>query len=137
MCKFKNVLKMPKFGNFVMILVSLRMHTKCFLSLKNIQKSVCEKMFVLKFDYERAINSCLPTQKSFVLFLLLQIVISYHQLVGSHIIGCEGHAWVIVQSQKATLQDTLEIFCKGLRSFNERNIEGSSRDYDLVIERFF
>ena len=35
---------------------------------------------------------------------------------------------------KATCKDALAILFKGLISFTEGNIEGSSRDYDLVIE---
>ena len=58
-------------------------------------------------------------------------MLSYHYLVESIIVGCEGtsagHRTVI----KATRRGALAIYRKGLRSFTEGSIEGSSRDYDL------
>ena len=65
-----------------MILVSIRMHTKCW-TFENISCflkvfGVFEKMFVLKMDYEKATKNVLPTQKSFIHFFLPLIMISYH-----------------------------------------------------------
>ena len=48
MCKFENILKMPKFDNFVMILVSVQNTYKVFI-LKIFQKRsvLCENFFCL------------------------------------------------------------------------------------------
>ena len=40
---FENILKMPKCGNFVMILVSLRMHRKCLFWKYLLKKCHCVK----------------------------------------------------------------------------------------------
>ena len=72
---------------------------------------------------EQTITSNLPTQQVVVLFLLLQIMLFYYWLVMSHIIGCEGQTWVIVQSYKATYRMFQQCHL-GTRSSTEGNIEG-------------
>ena len=58
----------------------------------------------------------------------------FHLLVRNHIIGCEGTG----VGRRTIIEDNivgyLSNFRKGLRSFTEGNIGGSSRDYDFVFK---
>ena len=46
----------------------------------------------------------------------------------------KGHAWVIVQSSKATSRDALAIIIKGLDHLTKATLKGSLRDYDIYIK---
>ena len=90
LCGFwKYFVKMPLFRkSFVMILVFIRMYTKCwtFEQISCFQSVWC--VFVLKVS--KQLRSFLPTQKSFVHFSFILILLPYHWLVKSLIFGCKG-----------------------------------------------
>ena len=105
---------------FVMILVSLRTHTKC-LFLKIFQKSVCVKrdIFLWASDYELSTYSkSLSRYFTFPLDSAILPLLSrkpYHWMF-------DGHARVIIQSQRK-LVGLFKNCGKGLRSFYRSNIE--------------
>ena len=95
MCKFENISKMPKFGNFVMILISVENAYKVFV-LKIFQNSVCVKRDVFMSRRLKAIYLLISLSRYFPLpldsvVLLLVSRNPYHWMF-------EGHAWVIIQS---------------------------------------
>ena len=108
---------------------------KVFLSLKIFRKeSVC----VRNLFYEQATTSCLPTRMIFVLLLFSfrqcyptinrYVALSWNVLRDKH-----GSSY----NHRRQLVNRFSNCRKGLISFTEGNIEGSSRDYDLLVEGLF
>ena len=63
---FENILKIPKYGSFLMILVSVKNAYKVFVFLKVFQKSVCEKDVL--FFVSKRLTIFYPYSRSFMLF---------------------------------------------------------------------
>ena len=112
---------------FVMILVSIRTHTK-FCLLKNVSKWKywCIKCFVVSKQETR---SNLPTQRSLVFFYSsFRCCYLTIDLVRSSIIGCEGMGAGHLYSHRRQPMRRFSNCRKGLRSFykkqHRRVIEG-------------
>ena len=74
------------YKNVYKVLVLKNSSMRCLFFWRCVE-SLSMKMVLI---CEQATTSVLPTQKVFVLFLLFYMLLSYHWLVRSPIIGCEG-----------------------------------------------
>ena len=113
-----------------MILVSIRMRTKCFKLLKMFQRKVLVcKIFVVVS--KQATMSILPTQK-----VQCSLPLDSDILL---LVSRQSYRWMFEGQSKGrivikeTYRDALEILFKGLDHLPKVNTVGSSRDYDLLI----